>query len=163
VVQDQARERTGPAWHVEECRECALAARDEDLDRHHGTPTIRLGVVRGVSVRDQDETLEAVEQRRHPGAHGAKLGALAPSVQVTRVRGRVGEAALPAHVGPVAPGVGLGEDSPVWEAEADADGRGLPSGGEDVGGMAGLGVVVRALDEHGVPQAGRRRGSGSGK
>jgi hypothetical protein len=36
-------------------------------------------------------------------------------------------------------------------------------GGENLRGAAGLGIVVRALHEHGRPQAVRRKGSGSGK
>src|SRR6185369_15308471 len=48
----------------------------------------------------------------------------------------------------------------VGKAERDSHLGGLAPGGENLRGAAGLGVVVRALHEHGRPQAVRRKGSG---
>ena len=165
VVHDQARERAR-AWRQVEVRgHDPVAARDLRLDRHHPAPRGRLGLRGGVGVGvgDQDEALEPVDQRRHPGADGAELGALPAGLEVLGMRRRIREGALPGHVGALAPGIGLGEDPAVWQAKGDPDLRRPPPRGEDLRGATGLGVVVRALDEHGRPQAVRLMGSGSGK
>ena len=79
------------------------------------------------------------------------------------MRRRIREGALPGHVGAVTAGIGLREDAAVLEAERDPHLRRPAPCGENLRGATGLGVVVRALDEHGRPQAVRLKGSGSGK
>ncbi len=92
VVQHEAGERPGAGRHVEISGEGALATGDADLGRHHRS----LGV--GRIVLDENQPLEAVDERRHPGAHRLELGAPPARGEVRRLGGRVRERALPGHV-----------------------------------------------------------------